>query len=88
MVRGRFQIIAIEAPLQLAEWFDTAVIVLLGLGFPIAVSPDGKSVVFSTLNDQLFKKVSLSGGIPTPLGLTLGRFSYVTSRAHSCTPVR
>jgi hypothetical protein len=79
---------AIEDPLQLPGWFDTAVIVLLGLGFPIAVSPDGKSVAFSTLNDRLFKKVSLSGGIPTPLGPTLGRFSYVTSRAHSYTPVR
>ena len=28
---------AIEAPLNLPDWFDTAVIVLLGLGFPIAV---------------------------------------------------
>ena len=28
---------SIEEPLQLPDWFDTAVIVLLGLGFPIAV---------------------------------------------------
>ena len=40
---------AIEEPLNLPDWFDTAVIVLLGLGFPIAiimswvyeVTPDG-----------------------------------------------
>ena len=40
---------AIEEPLNLPAWFDTAVIVLLGIGFPIAiimswvydVTPDG-----------------------------------------------
>ncbi len=59
-----------------------------GADMYFAVSPDGKSVAFSTLNDRLIKKVSLSGGIPTPLGPTFGRFGYVTSRAHSYTPVR
>ena len=53
-----------------------------------AVSPDGKSVAFSKLNDRLIKKVSLSGGIPTLLGPTLGRISYVTTRAHSYTRAR
>ena len=59
-----------------------------GADMYFAVSPDGKSVAFSTLNDRLIKKVSLSGGIPTPLGPTLGRFSYVTTRAHSYTRAR
>lgn len=32
------QIVAtVEAPLNLPDWFDTAVIVLLGIGFPIAM---------------------------------------------------
>ena len=41
-----------------------------------AISPDGKFVVFHALSDGRIKKVSLNGGIPTPLGRTIRDIHY------------
>jgi len=50
-----------------------------GAGRGFAISPDSKSIAFVSLTDRLIKKVSLSGGIPTPLvdvGRLISRISW------------
>jgi Tol biopolymer transport system component len=85
---------AIEEPLRLPDWFDTAVIVLLGLGFPIAiiiswvydVTPDGVvredgTRVRSAGPD--YGKISL--GAVIALGAFLGG-TYITNTAQVSAP--
>jgi len=56
-------ITAIEAPLNLPDWFDTAVIVLLGIGFPITMV---MSWAFNLTSDGLVRDAGTS--TPTVTG--------------------
>jgi Tol biopolymer transport system component len=62
---------AIEEPLRLPDWFDTAVIVLLGLGFPIAVII---SWVYDVTPDGVVRD---DGSRAMPSGIDYGKIALV-----------
>jgi len=59
---------AIEEPLNLPDWFDTAVIVLLGIGFPIAV-------IMSWVYDVTPEGVVHEDGDPRPVQIDYGKIA-------------
>ena len=57
-----------EEPLNLPDWFDTAVIVLLGIGFPIAV-------IMSWVYDVTPEGVVHEDGDPRPVQIDYGKIA-------------
>jgi Tol biopolymer transport system component len=62
---------AIEEPLSLPDWFDTAVIVLLGLGFPIAII---MSWVYDVTPDGVVRE---DGSSARPIQFDYGKVAFV-----------